>query len=362
MRNIRIPFSILDGTSVEEKAKQRQAAQEQESLQLAEEAEEFLRYLSSERAASIYTCRNYRQALEDFTLWYQTQFGGEADWLRLKREDFRSYLRSLGARNLKRAAIHLRFSAMRSFYRFLIRRGLLETSPIKDIAMPKQEKRLPRFLTQEQILALLEAPLVELKRIETAHQKSLEREKGKKGAAPRKESFKYSQKVHACWRDRAILEVFYSCGLRISELCALKVEDISFGGQSVRVLGKGKKERIAPIGEPALEAIRHYWRELERRPEADEPVFWSGRSKPEPPTPRLIQYNLKRYLALAGLDPSLTPHKLRHSFATHILDAGADLRSVQELLGHEHIVTTQIYTHVTVERLKKVYDRSHPRA
>lgn len=334
-----------------------EASGQERQVILAQEAEDFLGYLSAERAASVYTCRNYGQTLEEFSSWYETNNGGRTDWLKLKREDFRSYLRSLGARKLKRAAIHLRFSALRSFYKFLIRRGMLETSPIKDISMPKQEKRLPKFLTREQVVGLLEAPLVELERVQKPRKQS-----GKKGEGAQEACFKYEQKVHACWRDQAILEVFYSCGLRISELCGLKVEDISFGGQSVRVMGKGKKERIAPIGAPALEAIRHYWRELERRPEADEPVFWSGRSKPEPPTARLIQHNLKKYLALAGLDPSFTPHKLRHSFATHILDAGADLRSVQELLGHERIVTTQIYTHVTVERLKRVYDQSHPRA
>lgn len=334
-----------------------EAPRQEKRVFLAQEAEDFLEYLSAERAASLYTCRNYRQALEDFSFWYETNCGGRAEWLKLKRENFRSYLRSLGARKLKRAAIHLRFSALRSFYKFLIRRGILETTPIKDISIPKQEKRLPKFLTQEQVVGLLEAPLVELERVQRARKKS-----GKKGEGAQEPCFKYEQKVHACWRDQAILEVFYSCGLRISELCGLKVEDVSFGGQSVRVMGKGKKERIAPIGAPALEAIRRYWKELGKVPEAKEPVFWSSHSKAEAPTARLIQHNLKKYLALAGLDPSFTPHKLRHSFATHILDAGADLRSVQELLGHEHIVTTQIYTHVTVERLKRVYDQSHPRA
>jgi len=334
-----------------------EASGQERQVILAQEAEDFLGYLSAERAASVYTSRNYRQALEEFSSWYETNYGGRADWLKLKREDFRSYLRSLGARKLKRAAIHLRFSALRSFYKFLIRRGMLETTPIKDISMPKQEKRLPKFLTKEQVVGLLEAPLVELERVQKGRKQS-----SKKGEGVQEPCFKYEQKVHACWRDQAILEVLYSCGLRISELCGLKVEDISFGGQSVRVMGKGKKERIAPIGAPALEAIRRYWKELGAVPEAKEPVFWSSRSKAEAPTARLIQHNLKKYLALAGLDPSFTPHKLRHSFATHILDAGADLRSVQELLGHEHIVTTQIYTHVTVERLKRVYDQAHPRA
>lgn len=338
---------------------------------LAEEAQDFLDYLANERAASPYTCRNYRQTLVEFTNWYTQSYKTFPDWIHLQREDFRSYLRYLGVKELKRAAISLRFSGLRSFYKFMIRHGLLKTTPIKDLSMPKKEKRLPRFLTVDQILALLKAPFTELNQIEEAHKKASASSKytthsahnPKRFKDANKEgNFKYEQRIHACWRDQAILETFYSCGLRISELCGLRVEDISFAGQSIRVLGKGKKERIIPIGTHAIQAIQRYWQQLDHTPTESEPVFWSNHSTPKAPTPRLIQINLKKYLALAGLDPTLTPHKLRHSFATHILDAGADLRSVQELLGHEHIVTTQIYTHVTVERLKKVYDQSHPRA
>jgi len=163
-------------------------------------------------------------------------------------------------------------------------------------------------------------------------------------------------------RDVAILETIYSCGLRISELCGLQAEDINWNEQLVRVRGKGKKERLVPVGAPALAAIQNYWNKLKRLPGIETPVFLAKAHKLKPMYPRLVQLRLKRYLALAGLDPHLTPHQLRHSYATHLLDAGADLRSVQELLGHAHLVSTQVYTHVTTERLKRAYDRAHPRA
>ena len=154
----------------------------------------------------------------------------------------------------------------------------------------------------------------------------------------------------------------YSCGLRISELCGLKVGDLFWQDQLVRVEGKGKKERMTPIGAPALESIRHYWNTVGHSQTLNLPVFFASLAKGNALYPRLIQTRLKHYLISAGLDPNLTPHKLRHSFATHMLNAGADLRSVQELLGHAHLVTTQIYTHLTTDRLKRVYDQAHPRA
>jgi integrase/recombinase XerC len=142
----------------------------------------------------------------------------------------------------------------------------------------------------------------------------------------------------------------------------LRVEDIDWNEQLVRIRGKGKKERVVPIGAPALEAIRHYWRLLPAPPAPNEPVFLRSRCSGQPVPPRTLQSRLKIYLGLAGLDPHLTPHKLRHSYATHLLNAGADLRSVQELLGHAHLATTQVYTHVTTDRLKKAYEKAHPRA
>jgi len=165
-----------------------------------------------------------------------------------------------------------------------------------------------------------------------------------------------------CLRDVAVLETIYSCGLRVSELCGLRAEDIDASEQLVRVRGKGKKERLVPIGQPALQAIENYWQTLKQPPAGASPVFFADTKKAAPLQPVQLSRRLKRYLMIAGLDPGLTPHKLRHSYATHLLDAGADLRSVQELLGHAHLVTTQVYTHVTTERLKKAYDAAHPRA
>jgi integrase/recombinase XerC len=160
----------------------------------------------------------------------------------------------------------------------------------------------------------------------------------------------------------AILETIYSCGLRISELCGLNAADIDWGERMVRVRGKGKKERLVPIGGLALEAIKSYWGLLEQAPAGQAPVFLAEKGRGGALSARILQSRLKRHLAAAGLDPKLTPHKLRHSYATHMLDAGADLRSVQELLGHAHLVTTQVYTHLSMDRLKRAYDRAHPRA
>lgn len=301
----------------------------------------FLMYLQAEVGASPYTQRNYRQALLEFGQWCKGERKHAPDWLNLRRMDFRAYLRFLGRGNLSRSAVQLRFSALRSFYKFLVRRGKLLDSPIKDIALPKKEKRLPQFLTIDQTTALLEAPLREL----------AEAQKGDEEIDPA-----------PYLRDAAILEVIYSCGLRVSEMCALRAQDLELGERLIHVRGKGKKERQLPIGVPAITAIERYWSALEHPPTGELPVFLAHPDKPNPIYPRIVQLRLKHYLATAELDPTLTPHKLRHSYATHLLDAGADLRSVQELLGHENLATTQIYTHLTTDRLKKAYDAAHPRA
>jgi site-specific recombinase XerD len=304
--------------------------------------EEFLRHLATDRNASIYTQRNYRQALTEFSVWHQQERQQPPGWESLQRDDFRSYLRFLGRGNLSRAAIQLRFSSLRSFYKFLVRRGAAQTSPIKNLALPKLEKRLPRFLTAQQMLDLLRAPLKQT----PASEKCLGR----------------PVEASVPIRDVAILETIYSCGLRISELCGLAADDIDWNTQTVRVRGKGRKERLVPIGKPALTAIETYWNKLPLAPSGSAPVFLGSEKKMKAVSRRTLQLRLKRYLASAGLDPAITPHKLRHSYATHLLDAGADLRSVQELLGHAHLVTTQVYTHVTTERLKRAYDEAHPRA
>jgi site-specific recombinase XerD len=308
----------------------------------------FVQHLTADRGASPYTIRNYAQTLHEFHRWHRQERQQPPDWPALQRDDFRAYLRYLGRNHLSRAATQLRFSALRTFYKFLVRRGMLESSPIRNIALPKLEKRLPRFLTQQQMLDLLRAPLQESR--PAAADDGPRRRAGRPVEAGVPE------------RDMAILETTYSGGLRISELCGLRVEDIHWSEQLVRVRGKGKKERLVPIGAPALQAIEHYWKTLPNRPAPNEPVFLRSRRSNAAMSPRTLQARLKKHLAAAGLDPHLTPHKLRHSYATHLLDAGADLRSVQELLGHAHLVTTQVYTHVTTERLKKAYDKAHPRA
>lgn len=305
--------------------------------------QEFLQHLATDRGASVYTQRNYRQALEEFWCWHKAERQSPPAWEKLQRDDFRGFVRFLGRHNLSRAAIQLRFSALRTFFKFLIRHGVVATLPIKGLALPRLEKRLPKYLTRQQMGDLLVAPL-----------KVLDQPKRKSAGRP--------VSVAACFRDVAILETIYSCGLRVSELCGLNVEDVDRQEQLVRVRGKGKKERLVPIGEPALKAIERYWTLLPQPPAGVAPVFQSETKARSRLNPVMISRRLKQYLALAGLDPALTPHKLRHSFATHLLDAGADLRSVQELLGHAHLVTTQVYTHVSTERLKRAYDAAHPRA
>lgn len=303
--------------------------------------DKFFQHLATDRGASVYTQRNYRQAVSEFQRWHAEERHAAAAWEELQRDDFRSYLRFLGRQNLGRAAIQLRFCALRTYYKFLIRHGVVASSPIKNLSLPKLGRRLPKFLTPQQMEDLLAAPL------------KLLPSEGDQGRA---------RAVVLCRRDVAVLETIYSCGLRISELCGLQVQDIDWHEALVRVRGKGKKERLVPIGEPALKAIRSYWEALPEIPGGTAPVFLSGAKRSRPVSARDLQLRLKKYLALAQLDPHLTPHKLRHSYATHLLDAGADLRSVQELLGHAHLATTQVYTHLTTERLKRAYDQAHPRA
>jgi integrase/recombinase XerC len=241
----------------------------------------------------------------------------------------RGYLVHLTERRYDRATIHLKMSALRSFFRWLVRAERVKQNPVSGLTLPKKGRKLPKFLTIQQIEELLAAPL---------------KGEGKDGLA--------------AWRNKAILETLYSGGLRIHELVQLNDNDVDMLGEVVSVRGKGKKERLAPLGGPAVETLQKYL-ELRGR-NSGGPLFvnrFGGRM-----TARSVQRMLKKYLMAVGLDPSLTPHKLRHSFATHMLDAGADLRSVQELLGHANLSTTQIYTHVTPERLKKVYEKAHPRA
>ena len=269
---------------------------------------------------------NYNRALAA-----AAAFLGEKSWPEVTADDFRAYLFALMKRERARATIRLDFAALRSFYRFLCQRKGLTANPLMAVSLPKAGKRLPVFLTPAQIDALLRAP----------HE-----------ARPEKQAPDWLP-----WRDAAILELFYSSGLRLAELAALEVGDIDPDNESVRVLGKGSKERIVPVGQPALEAIHHY---RQRAGVPSGPLFLSKLRKRLGPTS--IWSLVKKYLRLAQIPVPASPHKLRHSFATHLLDAGADLRSVQSMLGHASLSTTQIYTHVTTERLRKAYDQAHPRA
>ena len=288
--------------------------------------EEFLGFLEVERNASPRTLRIYRDALRDFRA--QTNAPG---WRQCTAQHFRDYLFVLMKQRQARSYIRLQFSALRSFYRFLVARNRLTKDPVREVQLPKPEKKLPLVLTQSQMGELLAAPL------QSPKQKS----------AP----------VWMLQRDAAIMEVFYSSGLRLSELASLNVSDLDLYTESVRVLGKGRKERVCPVGAPALEAVSRY------RAAANVhsgPLFLNkGRRRI---SPRSIWLILKRYVRHTSIPIALSPHKLRHSFATHLLDNGADLRSVQSLLGHASLSTTQIYTHVTTERLKKAYADAHPRA
>jgi len=289
-------------------------------------AEEFLRYLEVERNASPRTRRIYADALRDFRA--QT---GANDWRGCTPQNFRDYLFQLMKRKQARSSIRVQFSALRSFYRYLLARNHLAKNPISEVQLPKTEKTLPLVLTQTQVSELLTAPF----RIRKAR------------SAP-------------AWmpeRDVAIMEVFYSSGLRLAELASLNVNDLDLYTESVRVLGKGRKERVCPVGAPALQAVSRY------RAAANVhhgPLFLNKARRRI--SSRSIWLVLKRYLRHTSIPIAVSPHKLRHSFATHLLDNGADLRSVQALLGHASLSTTQIYTHVTTERLKKAYSEAHPRA
>ncbi len=288
----------------------------------------FLNFQETEKNASPLTIRNYAAALKEYEGWKKSDFTG---WRDEVADNFRAYLYDLMKQGKKRTTIRLRFAALRSFYKYLVLRRGLAKSPVAEVLMPKLERGLPVVLSLKQMEELLDMPL--------------------KSEAPTKGPpwLKY--------RDAAILELFYSSGLRISELLNLDVRDVDFLGEIVKVVGKGRKERMVPVGGAAIRAMQKYRQEAAVTNGA---LFRSSRGTRI--TQQAVDLMLKKYLKQSGIPFGVSPHKLRHSFATHLLDAGADLRSVQELLGHASLSTTQIYTHVTKERLKKVYDEAHPRA
>jgi integrase/recombinase XerC len=243
----------------------------------------------------------------------------------------RAYLSHLTEKQYSKATIARKLATLRSFYKFLVKRNMTSSNPVTSIRTPKQEKKLPKFLEYDDIKRLLETPPMD------------------------------------SWlgaRDRAILETLYSTGMRVSEIVALNMEDIDFLSEVVHIRGKGKKERIAPISSSALRVIQHYIEFRNKRAQAnanfDNKVLFVNKHGKRLST-RSVRRKMDKYLRMAGLDPSISPHTLRHSFATHMLNNGADLRSVQELLGHQSISTTQVYTHLTTKKLKDVYENAHPR-
>ncbi len=288
----------------------------------------FLEFQDTEKNASPLTLRNYTAALKSYSDWRGPGF---SNWRDETSDNFRRYLYDLMKQGLKRSTIRLRFAALRSFYKYLVLRRGLASSPVAEVLMPKTERGLPVVLSVRQMVELLEMPF--------------RNEAPTKGPSWLK------------FRDAAILELFYSSGLRISELLALDVGHVDYADGIVKVVGKGRKERVVPVGGAAMRAIQDYRRESAVTSGA---LFRSVRGTRI--TQQAVDLMLKKYLKMSGIPFAVSPHKLRHSFATHMLDAGADLRSVQELLGHASLSTTQIYTHVTKERLRKAYDEAHPRA
>jgi len=289
--------------------------------------EEFIECLRVERNASARTLDNYSHALNRF----QQAQGGSADWFALTADTFRLYLFGCMKAKWARATIRLHFAALRSFYKFLAQRKGLKVNPLAEVQLPKLEKKLPVTLSVKQVGDLLRLPF--------------EVRQGKQ--AP--------EWVPA--RDAAIMELFYSSGIRLQELAGLNVSDFDFYNETVRVFGKGRKERVCPLGSTAVEAIHRYRNEAKVTEGA---LFISKLRKRI--SPRSIGSIIKKYLARSDIAINVSPHKFRHSFATHLLNNGADLRSVQSLLGHASLSTTQIYTHVTTERMKQVYQDAHPRA
>ncbi len=284
--------------------------------------DKFIRYLEIEKNYSAHTILNYRLDLINFK-----EFCGEIELEKIDYLFLRKYLAVLKEKNLGNRSVGRHLSSLRSFFRFLTRENHLKINPILMLSSPKLDKHLPSFMTEAEV-----AKLIEL-------------------------AFAKNDKDERGLRDRAILETFYSSGLRISELVALSLSDIDFISGIIKVMGKGKKERMVPIGDIALMAIRKY---LDKRKKQGEAIFLNKNGKRI--TTRGVWDIVKKYLKSAGINQGVSPHTFRHSFATHLLNRGADLRTVQELLGHASLSTTQIYTHLTTEKLKSVYDKAHPRA
>ncbi|MBI4398871.1 MAG: tyrosine recombinase XerC [Candidatus Omnitrophica bacterium] len=283
----------------------------------------FLVYLEAEKDASRHTIKNYSIDLKYFFEFLKNIPLEKIDYLEIRR-----YLAELNQKGFSKSSVSRKLACLRSFFKFLVRENLVKENPASGVSTPRKDKKLPFFLEEKEVVNLLEAP----------------------ASGSRMEK-----------RDKAILELLYSSGLRVSELVGLNLEDVDFFAEALRVRGKGKKERLVPAGSKALAATREYLKAREDGGGQNRgPVFLNkGRTRL---TDRSVRRILLKYARRIALNKNISPHVLRHTFATHLLDRGADLRSVQELLGHENLSTTQIYTHVTTKRLKEAYHEAHPRA
>jgi integrase/recombinase XerC len=300
--------------------------------------QQFIRYLSLEKNASPHTCRCYRKDLEGFEDFLKSSgmylsASGGVEIEKADRMAIRKYMSSLHRKNRK-SSIARKISTLRSFFKYLTREQVIVSNPAKSVSTPKVEKTLPTTLTVDEAFRLMESP------------KSI----------PEKSS-EVSKEIRL--RDRAILELLYSSGLRVSELVGLNLDHLNSDLGIVRVMGKGRKERIVPVGVKAIEALKAY---LEERgvSRGEDPIFinsFGGRL-----TTRSVGRLTKKYTRHSGIFRKVSPHSLRHTFATHLLDAGADIREIQEMLGHSSLSTTQRYTHVSMGKLMEVYDKAHPRS
>ena len=297
------------------------------------ELDAFCAYLALERRVSAYTVRNYRCAVEQFVAWLQRRELWREDFAAVRPLDIRSFVIDQG-RRLARRTVHNHVSGLRAFYAYLRQQGRVDSSPLSGLSLPKLAQPLPKYLSEAQVRALLDAPVALWKA-------------GKIGE-------------FEAFRDLLILEFLYGGGLRVSELCALNYAHLDVSQGVARVRGKGGKERLCPLGPVAMRSLQQFIQRFGRSTGDAAALFTLTNGQRM--APRQVQQLMKRHLAAAELPRDMTPHKLRHSFATHMLDHGADLRSVQELLGHANLSTTQIYTHVSIARLKEAHRQAHPRA